>query len=288
MRSSEGNLRRTVYRPIQQSSGFTTHFRNMMADFGKANSLGFRLALRNISARYRQSFIGIVWIFIPPIMTSAIWIFLFSSKIVNLSLPDMPFPVFVVCGTVIWQIFTTSVLSPGQMVVQNKSLLVKINFPRESIFICGFYEILFNSIITSIVALVAVLIMGVVPDWSILLYFPFMLVLVLSGLMIGLFLLPFSVLLKDIQMAIPIFLQFLMYLSPVVFPSLKIGGIDIVGDINPLSYPIQFLRATLTGGNIWESFLPLCIFSAITILLVVLAFVFVRVTMEILVERMGA
>lgn len=277
-----------VYKPISENAGFFIYLFQILKDLPVANALGYRLAMRNIKAKYRQSILGLFWAVLPPVATSVIWIFLNSAKIVKMQSPDLPYPVFVFCGTIIWQVFASSVLGILQSVSQNQSLLVKINFTRESVFISAFYEILFNAIITFVIVTIFIISFGMVPDWKIILYFPVLLVLIFAGMTFGLFLLPISILYKDIQMGLPVVLQILMYLSPVVYVSGDMLGLGAITEYNPLTFLINILRGSLTGGSIENYWLAFGIIASAVSVLMLIGMVIQKVTLEILVERMGS
>ena len=74
----------------------------MLFDLVHSWDLAWRLFLRNISAKYRQTFLSYFWAVAPPLLTSAIWIFLNSQKILNFIEIGVPYPLYVLVGTIIW------------------------------------------------------------------------------------------------------------------------------------------------------------------------------------------
>ena len=64
---------------------------------------------------------------------------------------SVPYPVFVLVGTMLWQIFTESILAPLKAINTNKALLIKINVSREGLLLSGIYEVLFNVIIENMI-----------------------------------------------------------------------------------------------------------------------------------------
>lgn len=106
--------------------------KDMWHDLKASRELAWRLMVRDISAQYRQSLLGILWAFLPPLITAVIFITLNSRKIINVEETSIPYPVFAIFGTVLWQIFVYSLNAPLRVVTASKSLLTKINFPREA------------------------------------------------------------------------------------------------------------------------------------------------------------
>jgi lipopolysaccharide transport system permease protein len=132
--------------------------------------------VRDISAQYRQSLLGI------------------------------PYPVFVFTGTLLWSILIDALNAPLQQVTANKALLAKINFPREALIVSGIYQTLFNAAIKLGILLLVLPVLGVHPGWGGLLIPVGLLSLVLTGTAVGLALTPLGVLYGDIGRGIPLIL----------------------------------------------------------------------------------
>ena len=69
----------------------------------QSRDLAWRLFVRSISAQFRQSLLGYFWLFFPPLVNSAVFIFLNSQGIVNIPDTGVPYPVFVLLGNLLWQ-----------------------------------------------------------------------------------------------------------------------------------------------------------------------------------------
>ncbi len=80
--------------------------------------------MRDISAQYRQSVLGILWALINPLTTTAIWRFLSTSRLVQVAETGLPYPVFVFTGTLLWSILMDAFNAPLGQVNGNRSLLV--------------------------------------------------------------------------------------------------------------------------------------------------------------------
>jgi lipopolysaccharide transport system permease protein len=259
----------------------------MFADLGRSHDLAWRLSVRDINAQYRQSKLGILWAFIMPLATTVTWIFLNMSGIISVKTTDIPYPLYVFTGTLIWSIFIESMMAPLAQTNAAKSMLSKINFPREAIILSSFYQILFNSGIKMLLLIIAVLVMGYSAG-AMLVLFPFaILVLILSGISIGLFLTPIGMLYNDIGRAISLGMQFVMYVSPVVFPIPTSGWVKIPFTYNPVTPLIMTARQCLTGysGNYLPGFLMV---SCFMLLILFFSWMIYRVTMPVIIERMSA
>lgn len=280
-------LKKTIYSPDSSLASPAKMLREMFADLVAGRELAWRLAVRDIQAQYRQAFLGILWAIILPLANTAIWIFLSSSGVVQFADTALPYPVYVFTGTMLWAIFMDALNAPLQQSIAAKGMLAKLNFPREALIVSGIYQTLFNASIKIVLLFGALLYMGITPGWG-LLYFPFGIVsLILVGTSLGLLITPVGMLYTDIGRALPLLTQFLMYVTPVVFPMPKEGWASILFSLNPLTPIILSTRDWITGlVPEYLGYFVLVNVVAVTLLFVV--WVIYRLAMPILIERMSA
>ncbi|MBL0052081.1 MAG: ABC transporter permease [Bacteroidetes bacterium] len=281
------NLPLHVYAAGKQP-GIVKTLLTIAKEFPAAHSLGYRFAKRNIKARYTQSILGIVWALLPNIAIAAVWIILNNNKIVTVSHTGGNYALFVIIGIMLWAVFTKAVLTPLQIIDSNRGVLVKINFPREALVILSFYEAIFNAVITLIVIVASMIYFQVPVSFSSLLFFPTLFLLNIMGLCIGTLLVPVSVLNKDINFLLPTFLQFAMYLTPVVYAQTTSNGILQILSLNPVSPVLTIARNFLLGIESPISWIQLIIVTFVTIVLFIAGIIIQRFAMGILIERMGS
>jgi lipopolysaccharide transport system permease protein len=277
----------TVYTPDSTIRHPLQMLADMVNDLIAGRELAWRLAVRDIRAQYRQTALGLLWAFILPLAHTITWIFLSGTGIVTLHDTQLPYPVYVFAGTMIWAIFMDAVNAPLQRTTAAKQMLAKINFPREALVVSGILQTLFNGGIKIILLLVTLILLGILPGWT-LIWFPVgILSLILAGTALGLLITPVGMLYTDIGKSLPLLLQFLMYLTPVVFPMPSSGWAAIIFKFNPLTPLVMTTRDWLTG------FSPdyLGYFLIVNVLIVVLllaVWMIYRIAMPILIERMSA
>ena len=277
----------TVYTPDSSLANPAVMVRGMFRDLMASRGLAWRLASRDINAHYRQAFLGLLWAFIMPLANTITWIFLSSTGIVSVGKTALPYPVYVLTGTMLWAILMDAMNAPLAHTNAARGMLTKLNFPREAILLSGIYQTLFNAAIKVCLLIPALLIMGVNPGWGVLL-FPFgLLSLVLVGTAAGLLITPVGMLYTDIGRALPLMMQFLMYLSPVVFPAPQEGLASALFQLNPLTPVILTARDWLTGRppEFLGFFLAVNTIAVVSLLVVWIAY---RLAMPILIERMSA
>jgi lipopolysaccharide transport system permease protein len=256
--------------------------------FPQATALGYAFAKRNILSKYRQSFIGILWAVFPPLSTSLVWIILRGQGVVLMGEVDVPYPLFVLTGTFLWQLFSNSILFPLQAINANKSILTKVNFPRESIIIGSFFEVIFNALIGILVIVAAMAFYGYMPGINFIFFLNYLSLLILFGLLIGLFLIPIASLYSDIQFGLPFILQVLMYLTPVIYPQPSYSGFGKILNYNPVSPLLTQARSAMLDASFSADFLSIITYGLIVLFGLLLGIILFRITIEILIERMGS
>jgi lipopolysaccharide transport system permease protein len=259
----------------------------MWRDLRASRELAWRLAVRDLSVQYRQAALGFLWAILLPLSHTAVWLFLNGSGIVAVGETALPYAAHVFTGTMLWAIFTDAVNAPLQVTGGAKPILAKINFPREALVVSGIYQTLFNASIKIGLMLGVLLMMGIMPGWG-LLFFPLGIAsLILAGTALGLLLTPVGMLYTDVGKSVPLLLQFLMYLSPVIFPMPESGWAARLFELNPLTPLILTARDWLTGAA--PDFLGyFMVVSMAALLLLFIVWVMYRLAMPILVERMSA
>jgi homopolymeric O-antigen transport system permease protein len=285
--SSHEQMKTTVYSPDSSLANPFVMVKAMMADLWASRELAWRLTVRDISAQYRQTFLGILWALILPLANTAVWLYLNASGIVVLQKTDIPFPVYVFAGTMLWAIFMDAINAPMGQTKAARGMLTKLNFPREALLLAGVYKTLFNASIKIALLLCVLPFFHVNPGWGLALFPVGVLSLILVGTAIGLFITPVGMLYSDVGNAMPLFMQFLMYVTPVVFAMPESGLVAKLFAINPLTPLILTTRNWLTGGTP-EFLVSFLVVNAVAVVLLLASWIGYRLSLPILIERMSA
>jgi lipopolysaccharide transport system permease protein len=270
--------------PLRQPRRF---LREMFRDLLASRELAWRLFVRDTSAQYRQSMLGYVWAFLPPLVASVPFIFLNSQGVVTIGDTPIPYPAYAMIGTIIWQVFADALNSPLKTVAAAKSMLVKINLPREAILLSGLGQVIFSFLIRLALLVIVLTWFRIVPPPTALLFPIGVVALILVGFTIGLALTPLGLLYSDVQQIIPIATTLLMLLTPVVYPPPKTGLAAVVAGWNPLSPLITVTRDWITTGDATQ----IAAFALITSVAIVLLFcgwIMYRVALPHIIARVGA
>lgn len=282
-----GHAQVTVYTPESAMRQPRLLLRSMWADLKGSRELAWRLAVRDIRAQYRQSLLGYLWAFIMPLATTLAWVFLNASGIVRIADTGLPYPAYVLTGTMLWQMFVEALQSPLQQVGASRSMLTKLNFPRESLILSGMVKWWFNAAIKLVIIVPVLLFFGVFPDWHLVLVPVALLGILLVGMAIGLLLAPLGMLYTDVGRAVPVIAQFAMFITPVVFAMPK-GGLTLrLFELNFMTPVILTGRAWLTGG---ATPMPMdfALILGVAFIVLLMGWVMYRITMPVLIERMSS
>jgi len=183
-----------VYTPDPQLRTPGRLVREMVRDLSASRELAWRLCARNITTQYRQTVLGYFWAIGPPLMTSLLFILLNSANLLRPGDSGIPYPVYVIVGTVAFGLFVDALNMPLNVIGAARGMLPKINFPHEALLMAGVAQILVNFAVKATLV-VAVLITFRVPvqPAAVLAVIP-LLGLMVMGIAAGVFLVPIGAL----------------------------------------------------------------------------------------------
>ena len=259
----------------------------ILGDIWRHRELTWILFQRDLKGQFRQSFLGYFWLVIPPLATAFVWYLLNAQKMINAPTGDVPYPAFVLIGSTLWAAFSATVMSPGDTLLENRDVVVKLNVPLESFVLASTGKAVFSLAITCAVTLPILLLQGVTFHWTAVL-FPLAALLFLTlGFAVGMCLAPIGALYTDLRSAITPLLALLMFTAPVVFPMPNNAGtMAAVMRYNPLTPALALSRDSLVTGNLEWLSLALCWF-AVGLVLLMATFVATRVAKPHIIARMG-
>jgi lipopolysaccharide transport system permease protein len=207
------------------------------------------LALRDIKVRYKQTLLGVAWAVIQPVMAMVLFsIFFgrlggFDQKTANI-----PYPVFVFCALVPWQLFSYALTQASNSVVSEQRLLTKVYFPRLIIPISPIVSALVDFGISLVLLFGMMVYYRVQPQAAVLLLPFFVLFAVLAALAVGLWLAAFNAIYRDVRYTIPFLTQFWLFATPIAYPSNIVPeNWQWVYGLNPMVGVVDGFRWALLG-----------------------------------------
>lgn len=279
-------MKTRIYKPNSRHLKIKDIIRGMFADLVNSRDLAWRLTIRDFKGQYRQSLLGVFWAFFSPLMSAFVWIFLNYTGAIKIADTGVPYPVYVFTGAMLWSVLLESINTPLQQTQNSKSIMGKINFPKEGILLSGIYNIIFNTAIKVVILIIFVMSMGIMPTFQILFLPVAFASMILLGFTIGLITTPVGMLYTDVSRLIPLAMQFMMYVTPVIYSASGAGMLSNIIKINPLSALITTGRSTLTGMP-FEDLFYFFIITGITLVVFFFSWFFYRFSIPIIVERSG-
>jgi lipopolysaccharide transport system permease protein len=210
--------------------------------------LGF-IAWRDVSVRYKQSVLGVLWALLTPLVTVSIFTLIFG-RVAKIPSDGVPYPVFCYVGLLPWLFFAQSVQRATVSMVAERNLLTKIYFPRLIVPISSTLAPLVDLVIASSLLAAMMAWYGVIPTPHALYVVPLCLLWTwLVAIGVGALLSALNVYFRDVGQMIPFLIQVWMYASPVVYPtSLLPERLRWLHALNPMVGVIDGLRSALVVG----------------------------------------
>lgn len=233
----------------------------------RARELVGYLALRDLTLRYRQAALGVLWVLLQPVASVAVFTVVFH-KLAGIDTEGVPYPLFALVGMVTWTYFSSAVQAGSTALVDNSSLVTKVRFPRIAAPVAAMLPPAVDLGISLVLVAAAMAFYGVFPGLQILAVAAWLLLLVATALGVSLWLSAINVRYRDVQHAVGPALQLLLFASPVAYPaSLFTGWYELLYAVNPMAGVIESGRWALLGAP-WPGW-SLAVSAASTMLLVV-------------------
>jgi len=223
-------------------------------DLWRYRDLFLILAQRDISVRYKQTAIGVVWALLQPFLTMLIMTIIFGKVAGLHSDGSAPYAIMVFAALLPWMFFSSALTSASQSMVGNANLISKVYFPRLIIPASAVVTSFADFLISFLILVVMMLWYGFAPSWHILALPFFVVVAFFAALGPGLFITALNVKYRDFRYVIPFLVQFGLYVSPVGFSSSvireKLGpNLFLLYSLNPMVGVIDGFRWAILGGN---------------------------------------
>ena len=198
---------------------------------------------KEIRGRYKNSFLGILWSFLNPLLMLMVYAIIFP---IILKSPEKNYTMFLMTALIPWTFFTTGITQGAAVVIANANILKKVYFPREILPISIVTSGLVNFLISCIIIFIFLIFTGIGFS-EYLIFFPIYVfieyILILGCVFI---LSSVTVYLRDLEHIIGVVIQALFYATPIVYSMNMIPeAFSWVFKINPMAYVIQGFRDTL-------------------------------------------
>jgi lipopolysaccharide transport system permease protein len=203
----------------------------------------YRFGARDVTLRYRQTLLGVVWVILQPLLTALVFTLVFN-RVANLHAPKgVPYLVFVFTGLLAWNLFSDMIGRASGSLVSNRDLVSKVFFPRMLVPLATGYSSLVDYGVSVVFLAILMIIFGVAPGLALVLIPVWTLMVVLLASGAGLAAASLQVRYRDVAYVIPFALMFLLYASPIAYSSTAVPSkYQIFYDINPLTWLLAEFR----------------------------------------------
>jgi len=214
---------------------------------------------RDIKIKYKQTMLGFLWAILQPLLMMAIFTFFFARSL-KIPSQQIPYPVFVYSGLLVWNIFSSGLMNASNSMINNASIIKKIYFPRIVIPVSSVMGALFDFMMAFILFILLIVFYGQPVSWQALWCWPVAIMIsFVATLGPGSLLASLNVKYRDFRYIVPFFIQALLFLTPVIYPvdMLSYPLLQYLLALSPVYAAIELFRVPLTG-----------IFPDITLLLI--------------------
>jgi lipopolysaccharide transport system permease protein len=209
------------------------------------------LTKRDLAGLYQQSLLGLFWRFFPTLFALGGYSLIFGLfGHVDLG-GGQPYFVVLYCGLMPWMIFSSALTATIHSIAGNSALIKKAYFPRLVAPLVSVIDKIVDVVIGFAVLIILLVGLRVPLGPGLLLALLYTVWAVVLGFSIGLWLTWLQVLLRDVGHGVPVFLQLMFYLSPIVYPTSSVpAAYRIIFRLNPIVPVIDGMRwAVLGTGN---------------------------------------
>ena len=206
------------------------------------------LAWRDLTVRYKQSTIGVLWAVLQPLLLAAAFT-LFFGKLGGLGTDGVSYALATFVALLPWQLVAFGVFAASESVVRGQDLVTRVYFPRILIPLAPFAVALVDFCAAFAVALVWVAV--ATPSFTLAVaWVPiFLLLALVTAVGVGCWLAALDVRFRDVQVAVPLLVQLWFFCTPIAYPSSIVPEQwRLVFALNPMVTAVDGFRAALLGS----------------------------------------
>lgn len=225
------------------------HLGTRVRDIFRYRELVVNLVRKDLKVRYKSSALGFLWSLLNPAMLLVVYTLVFS---VLLGTGIARFPIYLLSGLLVWNLFNVGLLTATGSVVGNAGIVNKVWFPREVLPLSAIGAALVHFFLQSIVMVLALLVTRHPVEWRFLPLLPLALVaLLVFCAALSLFTAAANVYLRDMQHFVEIALLPWFFCSPIVYSydliASKLGQFSWVYLLNPVTPVVLVFQRAIYG-----------------------------------------
>ena len=224
--------------------------RHYWIDLWRYRELFRVLAWRDLSVRYKQTVIGVLWALIRPFLTMVVFTVIFG-RIAKLPTDgNAPYALMVFAGILPWTFVSSGLNEASNSLINNTNLISKVYFPRLIVPVAAIVVAFVDFLISFCILLVLIAWYRFAPDWRIMILPVFTLMAFLASVGPALWVASLNVKYRDFRYVIPFIVQFGLYVSPVGFSSSVVPkSWLLLYSLNPMVAVIDGFRWCILRGQ---------------------------------------
>lgn len=223
---------------------------------GQHRNLIWQLITREIAARYRGTYLGVLWSLLTPLLMLSVYTIVFSMifhvrwRDVDTTANPGHFTFALFAGLIPFSVFSEVVTRAPSLILSVPNYVKKVVFPLEVLPIVIVSAAVVHSLISVVLLVIA---LGVF--WGFLSSTLFLLPLVYVPLIclclgLGWLLASLGVYVRDIGQGIGLVVQMLFFLSPIFFPvTAAPESLRVIFYLNPLTWILDGFRQVVLWGE---------------------------------------
>lgn len=218
----------------------------------EARQILANLVRRDFSTQHRNSFLGLAWSLLNPMLTVAVFTLVFRIfRAAPTGTLKVPFALFFFCGLILWNLFSSSVVSGSTSIVGGGYLIQKVYFPREILPMSAVISAAITFAFEFVVLIVVMLLFGVIPDWHMVLIPIPILIAILLAYGFSLVLSTANVYFRDVEHFLSFGMLLWFWISGVIFDSSLVRERGetafLIFNLNPIVPVLDAFRRILLG-----------------------------------------
>lgn len=233
----------------------------------------WKLAKNDFKTRYAGSYMGMIWAMVQPVVTIALYYFVFEVVFQNRSQLlasgiEAPYVLWLTAGLVPWFYFSEAIMQGTQALLEYNYLVKKVVFKISILPIIKIIAATFIHVFFTLVMLVIYFLYGYEPDWYLLQIPYYSLCMFVFVLALSYTTCAIVVFFRDLSQIINILLQVGMWATPILWDiSLlsELQGYQIIFKINPVYYVVNGFRSAMFEKTwFWQDFYSTMYFWIVT------------------------
>ncbi len=207
-----------------------------------SRSLLVMLTWREITIRYQQTLLGVMWVVIQPVINIIIFSLVFGL-LLRAPSEKYPYVVYLFPALIVWRLMADGISRGSLSLTSNVRIIEKVYFPRLVIVIATILAVVIDFLFAVLVLLVVLVFYGIGFTWHLLLLPLYAFLAVLTALAFCVWLAPLNIRYRDITHILPFIVQISMYVSPVFYPITLIPeSVRWLYSLNPMTTVVQGFR----------------------------------------------